>query len=216
MLRLASPALVLALIVPQAALAGDEGFQPLFDGKSTAGWSTVGGKPGNWLARDGLLITKGEGGGWLSTRATYSDFVLRLEYRTGPGGNSGVFLRAPHTGDPAYTGMEIQLLDDNDKQYKDLQPYQYTGSIYGVVAAERGHTKPPGQWNAMEIRAEGPRITVTLNGATITRADLRDHAGAAKQHPGILRRDGHLGLQSHSDEVQFRNIEIQVLKSTAG
>src|SRR5690606_14571121 len=89
--------------------AADEGFTPLFDGKSLTGWEPVGGKADNWTAQDGLLITKGSGGGWLSTSRTYSDFVLRLEYRTQEGGNSGVFIRAPHEGDPAYTGMEIQL-----------------------------------------------------------------------------------------------------------
>ncbi len=110
------------------------------------------------------------------------------------------------------TGMEIQLLDDGNEQYKALKPYQYTGSIYGVVAAERGHLKAPREWNRMEIRAEGPKVVVTLNGATIVDADLTEHADAVKEHPGLLRKDGYIGLQSHTDEVEFRNVAIKELK----
>ena len=203
--------LALALAAPLVA-AEDEGFTPLFDGKSTAGWTPVAGKQGNWTVADGLLVTRGEGGGWLSTERTYGDFVLKLEYRLRAGGNSGVFLRSPRSGDPAYTGMEIQVLDDEDARYKSLQPFQYCGSIYGVVAAERGHTKPAGEWNMMEIRAEGSKVQVKLNGATVVDADLEKHADAAEKHPGIKRRDGYIGLQSHSEPVEFRNIRIKERK----
>lgn len=192
--------------------AADEGFTPLFDGKSLTGWEPVGGKADNWTAQDGLLITKGSGGGWLSTSRTYSDFVLRLEYRTQEGGNSGVFIRAPHEGDPAYTGMEIQLLDDQSDRYKTLKPFQYCGSVYGVIACKRGHTKPPGEWNAMEITAIGPKITVKLNGSVIVEGDLTEHEDAAKEHPGIKRPEGYIGLQSHSEPVEFRNVRIKALK----
>jgi hypothetical protein len=148
-----------------------------------------------------------------TTGRTYADFALSLEYSVSPGGNSGVFLRAPREGDAAYTGMEIQLLDDDAEMYRDLKPFQYTGSIYGVVAAKRGQTQPPDHWNRMEITAQGPKVTVTLNGTTIVAADLGDHADAAEAHPGIKRTDGYIGLQSHSDRVEFRNIRIKELKS---
>jgi len=202
---------LLALVLPAARAADDE-FVPLFDGKSTAGWTPVGGKEGNWSVADGLLITKGDGGGWLSTDKMYGDFALKLEYRVKKGGNSGVFIRSPRQGDPAYTGMEIQVLDDDADQYKSLQPFQYCGSVYGVAAAKRGHTKPPGEWNAMEITADGPKITVKLNGTKIVDANLKDHADAEEKHPGIKRAEGYIGLQSHSDPVEFRNIAVKVLK----
>ena len=194
------------------ATTADEGFVSLFDGKSLEGWSSVGGKPDNWSVQDGVLVTKGQGGGWLSTNKMYSDFVLKLEYRLGPRGNSGVFLRAPHQGDPAYTGMEIQILDDDADAYKDLKPFQYTGSVYGVIAAKRGHTKPPGQWNAMEITTKGPRVTVKLNGETIVDGSVEDHSEAFAEHPGLKRKDGYIGLQSHSEPLEFRDIQIKELK----
>ncbi|WP_422930269.1 3-keto-disaccharide hydrolase [Singulisphaera sp. PoT] len=194
------------------AQAEDEGFVSLFDGKSLQGWTPVNSSAGNWLVQDGLLVTKGQGGGWLSTDKVYKDFTLKLEFRVEKGGNSGVFIRSPHSGDPAYSGMELQVLDDDDDQYKTLKPFQYTGSVYGVVAAKRGHTKAPGEWNQMEITAKGSKITVKLNGTTIVDADLSEHSDAAKAHPGILRADGYVGLQSHSDPVKFRNISIKELK----
>ena len=203
--------LIPALLLAHASSAADSGFTPLFDGTSTVGWTVVGGKPGNWLVRDGELVTQGRGGGWISTDKTFDDFVLRLEYLVRPGGNSGVFIRSPRSGDPAYTGMEIQVLDDDDDRYRELEPFQYTGSIYGVVAAQRGHTWKPGEWNQMEITARGPKVVVKLNGAVVVNANLARHADASQQHPGILRTKGYLGLQSHSDEVRFRNIEIKEL-----
>ena len=211
MLRLAS--LVLALAAAAAAAPPvDDAYVPLFDGRTTDGWVPVGGQPGNWSVDDGRLVTKGQGGGWLSTERTYADFALSLEYSVSPGGNSGVFLRAPRQGDPAYTGMEIQILDDDAEMYRDLKPFQYTGSIYGVVAARRGHTQPPDHWNRLEITARGPKVTVTLNGTSIVDANLEDHADAVAAHPGIRRTDGYIGLQTHSDRVEFRNIKIKELK----
>lgn len=192
--------------------SGGEDPCPLFDGESLNGWTLVGGNAGNWVARDGLLVTRGDGGGWLSTEQTYGDFELSLEFKLQAGGNSGVFIRSPHTGDPAYTGIEIQVLDDDDARYKDLQPYQYCGSVYGVIPAKRGSTKPPGEWNAMVIRAQGSKIQVTLNGTRVVAGDLKDHADAAAEHPGILRDRGYIGLQSHSEPVEFRRIMIRSLE----
>ena len=192
--------------------AAEDAFIPIFDGKTLSGWTKVGGKEKSWSIEDGVLVTQGEGGGWLSTEKTYGDFVLALEYQVGPGGNSGVFIRAPHNGDPAYTGMEIQVLDDESPRYKTLQPYQYCGSVYGVQAAKRGHTKPAGEWNAMEISAVGPKITVKLNGTTITEAVLTEHTDAEKTHPGIKRPDGYIGFQNHDEPVKFRNIRVKSWK----
>ncbi|NOX87429.1 MAG: DUF1080 domain-containing protein, partial [Calditrichaeota bacterium] len=107
---------------------------PLFNGKNLEGWKVIGGKPESWRVKDGILYTSGKGGGWISTVKEFGDFKLSLEFRVPAGGNSGVFIRAPHSGDPAYTGMEIQVLDDYAPVYANLKPWQYTGSIYGVQA----------------------------------------------------------------------------------
>src|SRR5207302_10220965 len=104
---------------------------------------------------DVKIVCSGKGGGWLGTGRDYANFTLRLEYRLTPGGNSGVYLRAPQSGHISRVGMEIQILDDSHPRYAHLDFYQYTGSIYHVVAPTQRAGKPAGQWNAMEIRALG-------------------------------------------------------------
>jgi hypothetical protein len=199
-----------------AALADDPskppaGFTALFNGKDLSGWTVLNGKMEKWRAENGEIVTSG-GGGWLMTEKEYKDFEIRLEYKLPKAGNSGVAVHSPLKGDPAYTGMEIQILDDNDPSYKNLRPAQYTGSVYGVVAAKRGSTKPAGEWNTMRIVSKGRHITVELNGTVITDANLDEYTKEhGKQHPGLLRETGHLGLQDHSGSVEFRKISVKEL-----
>ena len=77
-------------------------------------------------------------------------------------------------GDAAYVGIEIQVLDDGGSQYTKLQPFQYHGSIYGMIPPKRGFQKPVGEWNSEEITAKGRQVTVKLNGTTIVDASLDD------------------------------------------
>jgi hypothetical protein len=189
-----------------------EGFMPLFNGKDLTGWKVYGGKPETWGAEDGTLFTKSGGGGWLMTEKEHSDFELMLEFKLTKNGNSGVALRAPLSGDPAYSGMEIQVLDDDGPDYKSLKPAQYCGSIYGVVPPAEHANKPVGQWNKMHIIAKGRQIVVEVNGKKLVDANLDDYKDKhAKDHPGILREKGHIGLQSHTDRVEFRNIYFKPL-----
>ncbi len=108
------------------------GPRPLFNGKNLDGWVAVDSKLEQWTMENGVLNTGGQGGGWIRTAGEYSDFEISLDFKVSPGSNSGLFLRAPEKGDPAYTGMEIQVLDDHAPRYAKLKPYQYTGSIYAV------------------------------------------------------------------------------------
>jgi Domain of Unknown Function (DUF1080) len=197
-----------------------EGFVSLLDGKGLDGWKVYDArKPEVWAAEDGLLVCKGEGGGWLGSTRDYDNFVLRLEYRLKPGGNSGVYIRAPEKGHISRVGMEIQILDDpwykDEKNYKGIKPTQLTGAVYGVAPPTQDAVKAAGEWNAMEIRADGRRVVVTLNGKKIVDADLdrylKDEA-IAKEHPGLSRKTGRIGLQSHSERVEFRNLRLKPLK----
>src|SRR5262245_373056 len=194
-----------------------DGFVPLFNGADLKGWTQFASQKDLWVAEDGLLACKGGGGGWLGTEKEYSDFELRLEYRLKPGGNSGVYIRAPEKGYISRDGMEIQILDDFHPNYAKLDFYQYTGSIYHVVAPTRRTSKPAGQWNAMTIRAQGRQVVVLLNGITSVDADLdrclKDPA-VAKEHPGLKRSTGRIGLQSHTDRVEFRNIRVKEMART--
>jgi hypothetical protein len=192
-----------------------KGFEALFNGKDLKGWKVnEGGKMEVWGAEKGVLFVNGGGGGWLMTEKEYGDFELRLEFKIPEKGNSGVALRSPMKGDPAYVGMEIQILDDPwyKKNYKDLRNTQLTGSIYDVVPPSKDVTKPAGEWNKYRIVAKGRKVTVELNGTKIVDANLDDHKDKAKKHPGLLREKGHLGLQSHDGRVEFRNIYVKPLK----
>ena len=193
-----------------------DGFVALFNGTDLTGWKQYASKKEAWAVEDGLLVCKGGGGGWLGTTRDYADFEVRLEYRLKPYGNSGVYIRAPDTGHISREGMEIQILDDHHPKYANLDFYQYTGSIYHVVAPTRRMSKKAGEWNAMAIRAEGRRVIVRLNGATIVDADLdrclKDPA-VAKEHTGLARATGKIGLQSHTDRVEFRRIRLRELQS---
>jgi hypothetical protein len=122
-------------------------------------------------------------------------------------------------GDTAYIGTcELQILDDTDPDYKNLDPRQYCGSIYGVVAAHTGYLRPIGDWNFEHVTVKGHHITVELNGTVITDADVTTvkppymHNGA---HPGLLRTIGSFGFAGHDDPVGFRNIDIKRLDTAS-
>ncbi len=188
-----------------------QGFKLLFDGTHLDNW--VGNKAG-YLLQDGAIVVNPQStsGGNLYTKDEYSDFEYRFEFQLTPGANNGLGIRAPLEGDAAYVGMELQILDSEADIYKNLQPYQYHGSIYGVVPARRGYLRPIGEWNEEVVVVKGTRVKVILNGETITDADIKepsingtmDH----KEHPGLKRTNGHIGFLGHGDVVRFRNIRV--------
>ncbi len=181
----------------------------LFNGKNLDGWEIVGN--GKWNVKDGILYTDGGGGGWISTSRQFSDFKLELEFRVPENGNSGVFLRTPRKGNPAYVGMEIQVLDDYGSKYTKLHSWQYTGSVYNVQAPSKRATKHAGEWQKMEITCKGPHVKVLVNGVEVNNANLINHMDKVKKHPGIKRRKGYIGLQNHSTKIEYRNIYLKEL-----
>ncbi len=191
-----------------------EGFVSLFNGRNLDNW--VGNKK-SYVPEDGMIVIKpvDDSGGNLYTGKEYSDFVFRFEFQLTPAANNGLGIRAPLTGDAAYVGMELQILDDTDPVYANLQPYQYHGSVYGVIPAKRGFLKPLGEWNYVEVTAKGTRITIVLNGTTIVDGDIagpRDNGTMDhKDHPGLRNTTGHIGFLGHGSLVKFRNIRIKEL-----
>src|SRR4026209_41296 len=207
--------------------AREQGFTPLFNGKDLTGWvyGTRNGAPNKsgkgYQIENGVLFTTKEDGGNLFTEKEYSDFVFRFDFRLTENANNGIGIRAPLVGDAAYVGIEIQVLDDSGSQYTGLRPYQYHGSIYGMVAPKRGFQKPVGEWNSEEITAQGRHITITLNGTTIVDANLDDvkdeemlktHRDLSKPEGsrGIANTKGHIGSLGHGARRHFRHIRIKV------
>lgn len=196
----------------------EAGFTSLFDGKSLAGWTLIGGRGEGYGVKDGVLYCAKGGGGKLLTDKEYSDFVLRFEFRMpAEGSNNGLGIRAPKEGDAAYQGIELQILDEKAalaEKWGKLRDSQYHGSVYDVIAAKKGAQKPAGEWNQQEVTVKGRQITVVLNGQTILDADLATITDPAvlKKHPGLARTSGHIGFLGHNDFIEFRNIRIKELK----
>ena len=192
----------------------EPGFHSLFDGKTLTGWKLVDARGAGWKVEDGMIVCQSGGGGKMMTEEEFANFILRLEYRLEAGGNNGVNLRAPYEGRPAYAGMEIQVLDDESEQWKSrIKPEQHTGSIYDVLPARTGYSRPIGEWNEMEISADGRRITVKLNGIILldNNLDIVKEPAILEKHPGLARASGHLGLLGHNTRTEFRNIRIRKL-----
>lgn len=193
-----------------------EGYKVLFDGTNMHSWT---GNTTDYIIENGNISIhpkpgKGSGGN-LFTKEEFSDFIFRFEFQLTPGANNGLGIRAPLTGDAAYQGMELQILDNDAPVYKDLHVYQYHGSVYGTIPAKRGFLKPVGEWNYQEVIVKGPKIKVILNGTVILDGDItearKNGAADGKSHPGLQRESGHIGFLGHGSPVQFKNIRIKDL-----
>lgn len=190
------------------------GFVMLFNGKNLDGWI---GNLVNHVVEEGTIAIRPELGGHgnLYTEKEYANFILRLEFKLTPGANNGLGIRTPPEGDAAYVGMEFQVLDNTAEVYADLKPYQYHGSVYGVIPAKRGFLRPVGEWNEQEVIVDGTKIKIVLNGNTIVDGDISDSIKNGtldgRDHPGLMRKTGHLGFLGHGSELWYRNIRIKEL-----
>ncbi len=193
--------------------AVERGFVSIFDGKTLDGWKLMNRNGRGYGVKDGIVFCEHGGGGNLFTEKEYENFVLRFEFRLEPDSNNGIGIRAPFENDAAYMGMEIQVIDDNEKKYGPLQPWQHHGAIYNIVAPKVGFQKPVGEWNQEEITADGRHIKVVLNGHAIVDANLNDvtNAETLAHHPGMLRPRGHIGFLGHDDYAEFRNLRVKEL-----
>ena len=190
------------------------GFVALFNGRDLNGWV---GDTVAYGVEDGMIVTRPAKGtiGNLYTQKEFADFNIRFEFLLTPAANNGLGIRAPLTGDAAYVGMELQILDNTAPVYANLQPYQYHGSVYGVIPAKTGYLKPLGEWNYEDVFVKGTRIKITLNGTVIVDGDIanaRDNGTMDhNQHPGLKNKTGHIGFLGHGSLVKFRNIRIKDL-----
>ena len=191
-----------------------EGFSSIFNGKNLDNWT---GNKESYIAEDAMIVVKpgGGSGGNLYTEKEYADFIFRFEFQLTPAANNGLGIRAPLTGDAAYVGMELQILDDTAPVYANLQPYQYHGSVYGVIPSKTGFQNPVGEWNYEEVIVKGTQIKIILNGTIIVDGDIagpRDNGTMDhNDHPGLKNKTGHIGFLGHGSELKFRNIRIKDL-----
>jgi hypothetical protein len=193
-----------ACLFPLAASAAEPpDFLPLFNGRDLAGWSGDG-----YQVEDGAIVCGPQGGHLVSAR-TFADYRLDFEFRLPPGGNNGIGIHYPGHGDAAFTGVEVQLLDDSAEKHRGLKPEQFHGSLYALAApARKAPLKPPGEWNRQSIAVRGDAVEVRVNDALVTRARLAELQAKFPAHAGLPRRSGHLAFCGHGDPVAFREIRI--------
>ncbi|MFB7273056.1 ThuA domain-containing protein [Streptomyces sp. NPDC056244] len=186
----------------KADCRAETGYTPLYNG-STTGWSQAG--PGSFTNTDATLTSTGGMGLYWYQAKEFKSYSLKLDWRMPGDDNSGVFVGFPSSTDPnsaVNQGYEIQI-DATDT------PDKTTGSIYGFksadLAARDGALNPPGAWNTYEIRVEGERLQVFLNGVKINDFTNTDPVRSLQQ--------GYIGIQNHGtgDDVSFRNIRIKEL-----
>lgn len=193
-------ALVLGLAVFSLLSRADA--KELFNGRDLTGWVVMHG--GSWTVEQGVLVGRNGtnwstnpavSGSWLRTEKEYADFTLEFEFAINAKGNSGVFIRSGTDRNPAFTGHEMQILDDHGREPKVFT----TGALYDVVAASKNMSKPAGEWNKARITCAGKRIRIQLNGEEIVNYET-----------DRLTR-GYIGLQNHDSHavVKFRGIRIQ-------
>lgn len=208
--------MIKSLIFAVASLATVQAgeFVTLFNGKDFTNW---GGKEkteqSGYFVKDGIITSSPECR-HLVTEKEYTNYVFEFEFKLTPGANNGLGIHYPGEGDPAYSGMEIQILDDTAAKYADLKDYQFHGGLYTLVAPKKGHLKPVGEWNKEIVTVDGPKVKVELNGTVIMEADLDEQNKVHPKHEGAKRRKGHLTFCGHGDIVSFKNIRIKELPET--
>jgi hypothetical protein len=173
-----------------------------------------------WKVEKGVLHGSEPRGTWLVSEKEYGDFILEFDWKLGQRGNSGAALRAPMFGDPAFDGLELQMLDPRYVPTNSLLgPAEVTGSLYRAVPPRVQAFKPLA-WNHYSITCRGASVRVLLNGQSILDADLGQELQPATRHDGTKARPlkdrprrGHLGFQelSRDGQVEIRNARIRVL-----
>lgn len=216
------------LVASQHAVAEPTEFIPLFpadgvpDGWVVRRWNDVS-QPADdgvtWNVTDGVLRGSEPRGTWLVSEKEYGDFVFEFEWKLHDRGNSGCGLRFPPQGDPAFDGLELQMVDPRYYGDQQVPNSELTGSLYRAVAPTVQAFKP-NEWNRYVVTCRGPRVTVVLNDQNILDVDLDEQTQSVRRHDGTNApplkdrpRRGRIGFQelSRSGHVEVRNARIREL-----
>lgn len=189
-------------------------WRPLFNGQDLEGWEHIG--PGKFVVEDGLLKTQGGMGLLWFAGEKFGDCDLRVVFKTTKkSDNSGVYVRIEdQPDDPWYAvhhGYEVQIIDGDN-------PFRRTGSVYSFAEAKSKTSKPPGEWNTLEISLDGNLIHTKLNGEVVADFDpagpapkLNKRGGMGDPEPGPRPESGYLGLQNHDEDsvVYFKEVSVR-------
>src|SRR5688572_3767708 len=204
----------------------DAGWTPLFkeDGEPKGFhvtlWSDVSKPPpqgAKWVVKDGVLHGSNPRGTWLVSDTEYADFELQLEFKIAEQGNSGIGLRFPDKGDPAFDGLELQIMGPTYRGNDKVPENEKTGGIYQLFEPKEPAAFKPNDWNRYHVTLKGPRLTVKLNDVVVQDVNLDEHKFTPQRGkpPAQRPRKGHIGFQELSrgnTSVQIRNARIKILE----
>jgi len=167
-----------------------DGWILLFDGESLFGWKAA--NKADWKVADGVISASEGEPGLLHTTSQFGNYLLKVEFRSAKGGNSGIFLRtSPKPADVNGRCYELNIADWGTNDWP-------TGSFVHRKLCRTKHDSTG--WQSFEITAEGGEFSVRLDGQQII--EYTD--------PKPLGR-GFIGLQYRRGLIQFRNIKLKPL-----
>lgn len=189
----------------------DAGFVPLLTGADLTGWQTT----GNWIPEEphGVMLEPRPGeSGWrryhhyITTARPYGNFILDLEFKYAPKGNTGVFLRVGDPKNHVDSGFEVQILDTFGK---DPVGEHDCGGVIKTAAPSKNMAKPAGEWNRYVITCVDSRLQVEFNGERVIDLDLSTSAMKNRPLKGLI------GFQDEGKPVWYRNVRIVELPEPA-
>ncbi len=218
-------ALLVGLSIGSLAMAADnelspeekaEGWILLFSGTDLTNWKNNTGDPVLARINEGALNPHGTGGYILVYDKQFENFVLKCDVKMDqPYCNSGVFLRCGDLESPVQSSLEVQLSHEREPNLHGF------AALYDLAPPTKNATNGPGNWDALEIRCEGPRISVKVNGHVVTKLNCNDWKEPGKRPDGSstkfkkaikdFPRKGFIGLQDHGYNAWFKNIKLKEL-----
>src|ERR1043165_2573986 len=188
------------------------GEKPLFNGKDLTGWEAVvpdlkakgEDQASVWSVKDGILICKGVPAGYIRTKDTFANYILKVEWRFNPvtkdAGNSGVLLRMTGADKVWPKSVEAQLQSGSAGDFWNIDEVKMTADPARTKGRNTKHThaaeRAVGEWNEYEISANHGDVLLYGNGEELNRAT---------QVGGVA---GHICLQSEGKEIQFKSVRL--------
>jgi len=168
-----------------------------------------------WLVKDGVLHGSEPRGTWLVSDKVYKDFELELDFKIGIAGNSGVGLRFPDAGDPAFDGMELQIMGPKYRGNDFVPENERTGALYQLFAPKVQVLRLE-DWNHYWVTVKGSKVKIYLNGHLVQDMNMDEEKGVPKRGkaPAERPRAGHIGFQELSrggGHVEIRRARIREL-----
>lgn len=194
---------VLFVLLSFSALHAEEpGFEFLFDGKTLQGWE---GDLDVWRidSKSGSMVANGRGN--IFTKEKYDNFIVQLEFKVAPNGNNGLMIRVDDSAflAPSNSALEVQI--DDDRQRID----DFNGVLErSGLPAKRGYSREPGEWNFLEVVADGARYQTFLNGMTVVDADVLGSGNRLLQS-----RAGRFGFLSWDGMTAIRLMRVKPIKA---